>query len=110
MELLTVLSLAERTKPGRVSFGLILRVRKVRKSSCSALINPLMAYPMGSARSPCFPARRLMMLPHQTMNIPEVCIIGGGMGGLGLPVTLFEARDRVGGRVSSPRVNRYGVD
>lgn len=37
------------------------------------------------------------------MNIPEVCIIGGGMGGLGLPVTLFEARDRVGGRVSSPR-------
>lgn len=51
-----------------------------------------------------------MTYSHQTMKIPEVCIVGAGMAGLrcaefliqgGLPVTIFEARDRIGGRVSS---------
>ena len=43
---------------------------------------------------------------------PHVCIVGAGMAGLrcaqvladrGLKVTMFEARDRLGGRVCSPR-------
>lgn len=110
VELLTVISLADLTKPGRVSFGLILLIFLLDQSSNGIL---------GSARSPCFPARRLMMLPHQTMTIPEVCIAEAGMAGLrcaellirgGLPVTMFEARDRVSGRVSFPRVNRYEAD
>lgn len=53
-----------------------------------------------------------MIFSHQTMKIPEVCIVGAGMAGLrcaellirgGLSVTIFEARDRIGGRVSSFR-------
>ena len=43
------------------------------------------------------------------MRVPRVCIVGAGMAGLrcadlflesGLHVSLFEARDRIGGRVS----------
>ena len=53
-----------------------------------------------------------MIFSHQIMKIPEVCIVGAGMAGLhyveffireGLPVTIYEARNRIGGRLSSLR-------
>lgn len=59
------------------------------------------------------------MVPGQSMKIPEVCIVGAGMAGLrcaelliegGLQVTIFEARDRLGGRVRFPRVRRSEAD
>lgn len=49
---------------------------------------------------------------------PHVCVIGAGMAGLrcaqvlterGLRVTIFEARDRTGGRVGSPRSDMYRI-
>lgn len=65
-------------------------------------------------------SRRLFaMMPSQSLKTPEVCIVGAGMAGLrcaelllkgGLHVTIFEARDRVGGRVSFLRVRRHDAD
>lgn len=52
-------------------------------------------------------------------RIPHVCIVGAGVSGLrcaailarkGLKVTILEARDRIGGRVSgSPNAASYGL-
>lgn len=47
------------------------------------------------------------------MPIPDVCVVGAGIAGLrcaavllekGARVTIFEARDRIGGRVRSSRL------
>jgi NADPH-dependent 2,4-dienoyl-CoA reductase/sulfur reductase-like enzyme len=65
-----------------------------------------------SVSSPSDPMLRRLLQPGTT---PHVCVVGAGIAGLrcaevlinhGLKVTMFEGRDRVGGRVSVLVVDR----
>lgn len=51
-------------------------------------------------------------------RVPHICVVGAGMSGLrcaevltqsGMKVTILEARDRIGGRVSGRREDRRGL-
>lgn len=58
------------------------------------------------------------MIRRAVGKIPHVCIVGAGVAGLrcadvllqhGVKVTIFEGRDRVGGRVSAPFMKQLNI-
>ena len=57
---------------------------------------------------------KLSNLHHMSKRSPQICVVGAGVAGLrcaevllelGVKVTILEARDRVGGRVSGAYLN-----